>query len=422
MATPFTWCSPAVPGTTPLSIPVDGFYAGISALGFTAPATFNAQASYSLDLTVGTTGTTPSSFYFQTPSNNDPLNLTVTLPVSAVPTLNGTFGPFQSQAVPNGTGDMLDVVYSINLLSPINVNGATVKAVPVLNGDADLNFGLTLGFAPLNSSTLNPELTASLELNWPFQSSLAEVPLTELGGDPTLTMSDIKMDFGPILTKTIGNILDPVLAYIQPLVTLANVFAAPNPALQKLGDEINGLIGNVDDSSESDTDESNINTLLSFLSDPSLDNLIITGAQVAEALDPSRADDYSYAENVAYALEAINSFANVATAIQELPDELPDFGSFTLGGPGSDLRTASADALAGVGASGFPFSSSCAASGAYLSGIANALALPAPGPDDPLQLTLKIPMLDNPVLAFQLLMGSRSVPIVEPRQLDRSQR
>ncbi len=87
--------------STPLTIPVSGFDAGLPVLGFTAANSFNAQASYSLDLTVGTTGTTSAGFFAEaTRANNDPLDLTVTLPSSAVPTLDGMYGPFHAQAAP----------------------------------------------------------------------------------------------------------------------------------------------------------------------------------------------------------------------------------------------------------------------------------------------------------------------------------
>ena len=217
---------------TPLSVPVSSFDSGLPVLGFTAATSFDASLSYSLDLTVGTTGTTPAGFFAEaTRANNDPLDMTVTLPSSAVPTLNGMYGPFHARAVPASGVNLLGLTYSMNLTSQTFTNGTALEASPVLNGSADEQFGLTLGFAALDSSGLNPELDANFELNWMFSDSPAEASsLDQFGEAPTVSLSEVSMDLKPVLDNTINQLLTPILTDIKPLVTLANVFAKPNPA------------------------------------------------------------------------------------------------------------------------------------------------------------------------------------------------
>ncbi len=340
--------------------------------------------------------------------------MTVTVPTSAVPTLNGMYGPFHAQAAPEGGGNLLGLTYSMDLTKQTFVNGTPLAASPVINGSVDEQFGLTLGFVGLDSSGLNPELTSNFELKWNFANSPAVVSsLAGFGEAPTVSLSSVSMDLGPVLKNTIGQLLTPILADIKPLVTLANVFATPNPALQSLGVQINGLLGAFNSSTSGDSsDQGPIETILDFLNNPSLDNMITIGAQAVQNLDPDDAALYGYAEDVASALDSIHEIANFAQTINSLQDEKPDFGSFTLGGSGSnDLRQFAAGVLANV-----PIVSSTLGTG--LDAIKSALAWPAPaaGPDNtqnPFQVTLNIPMLDDPTQAFDLLMGDTHVKIVE---------
>ncbi len=274
--------------------------------------------------------------------------------------------------------------------------------------------GLKLGFAALNSAGLNPELTSDFELDWKFSNSPAEVSSVEQFGEPpTVSLSNVSMELGPLLNNAIEQLLTPILTDIKPLVTLANVFGTPNPSLQSLGTQINGLLSGVDDSSSGGPDQGPTQAILDFLNNPTLDNMITIGAQAAQTLDPSDASLYGYAEDVASALDSIHQIATFATTVEGFQDQIPEFGSFTLGGSGvNDLRTFAAGTLSTV-----PIVSSNPASSSSLSAIANALAWPtSPGPDNtpnPFQVSLNVPMLDDPALAFNLLMGDTNVKIVE---------
>ncbi|MGO9919871.1 MAG: beta strand repeat-containing protein, partial [Isosphaeraceae bacterium] len=341
---------PGGTGTNPQTFPVNGFDAGLGVLGFTAqtPSPYNALASYSLDITVGTTGTTPADFFVEaTRANNDPLDVTVTLPAANVPTLSGMFGPFYAKAVPPSSGNMLDLTYSMDLIQQTFAGGSSLAAIPVLNGNgamnvgADLQFGLTLGFEALSSSSA-PELTSGFELSWPFANSLAEQPLSQLGEAPTVSFTNVSLDFHTILNVQATQLLNKVVSEIQPIMTFAKVFAATNPELQKLGSEISGFLQGIGNSGLSASNSADpISTFLNLFPNLSLDNLIYHGAEIASQIDtsPDDADLYQYAEDFASAMEDINEVGELVNTIQNFQDVNVNIGRFSIGGSATDLRS-----------------------------------------------------------------------------------
>ncbi len=369
---------------------------------------------------MGTTGTTPAGFFVEaTRPGNDPLDVSVTLPASALLTLSGTFLPsptdqFYVQAVPTAGATLLDATYSIDLDNQTYVNGTQLAANPVLNGMADLKFGLTLSFAKPDpsSSEPNPDLTSDFELCWPLNNSMTNIDttLSQLGSNPTLSLTDVSIDLKPILDATAENLLNALLAKISPLVTLANYFSMPIPALQSLGKQIDGVLSGVTDSSANNGSnyEDPISTIVNFFKDPSLDTLISTGAQIAQTIDTDPDDSglYEYAQEIVSAFEGISYLSNLASELKTLESQPPSFSSVTLGGSaGTDLRPPTVDL-----ASLLTPAAEQLANPVDLSLPTNPLDLTL---DDDFKVQLHIPVLEDPQEVLQLLLGDKTVHLAE---------
>ncbi len=265
-------------------------------------------------------------------------------------------GQFAVDILDTGTGANQDGRLTI---SEFNARGSSKWIDYGPTAKAEVNLALT---ASTTGGAMLPKLLADFWLDWEFD------PGSGMDGkQPNFGFRNVGLDLGSFLSDFIKPIVDRVNEYLEPIDPVLDIMLDPLPVISDLSGEDISLL---------------------YL------GLVYNG------VDPAKAQDI---------VNAINFVRNLITDIAALgPGDsiIIPFGDFTLGGfdprGATDTKSATITTTADQASLDAAFASGSGKS----SSIANSLR------DNSGQATITVPILKDPLLAFQLLMG-RDIDIVQ---------
>jgi Ca2+-binding RTX toxin-like protein len=314
-------------------VAVGSFDAAIAGLKLTSPEGFNATVGYTLEVKAGKDD---EGFFVDTSATNE-LSFTVNVLRSDLPTFRGEglLGVLYVEGAPTGSSSVgLD--YAIDLGGGAVRDLADLTASPKVSGRADLTYGLTLGFQKIAIADLNPKLTTTFHLGWQFGTpaspSDANGPLSGFGASPIVEFRDISLDLGSLIKDLGGEALAGILDKARPAFQLVEKMTQPIAGLKELGDQILGLVG-----PNAKTGIPVIDQVLGILKNPSLQELM-RGLSGSPFLDDKQRVAVT---GIVTLIDEIKKVGDLVKGFQSRAFVGINFGSFTIGGSGTDLRTTS---------------------------------------------------------------------------------
>lgn len=265
-------------------------------------------------------------------------------------------GQFAVDILDTGTGANQDGRLTI---SEFNARGSTPWIEYGPNAKAEVNLALT---ASTTGGAVLPKLLADFYLTWEFD------PNSGLDGKaPDFGFRDVRLDLGSFLTDFVKPIVDRINEYLEPIDPVLDIMLDPLPVISDLSGE---------------------------------DVSLLKLALVYNGLDPDEADEI---------VNAINFVRGLITDIAALgPGDsiVIPFGDFTLGGFDPRGQSDTKSATVTTSANAASLDAAFAGGSGKSSSIANSLR------DNSGQTTITVPLLKDPLLAFDLLLG-RDITIVE---------
>ncbi len=326
--------------TTSSTVQVQGFSTGLKILNISSSNGFAITASEAIDVTIGKDS---QGYYIDTDGTQKEFRIAITVPASAVPTIQGRFGSFYLNASQQGSSDLLDVNCDINVTLGKVYSLSALTATASFWGSANANYAVDLSFADPSSTGLNPHLESSLLLNWDFGTEQAPTDpssdISHFGSAPTATFSNVSFDVGTFLHDAMSPLIDKITTQLAPVFTFAKQLNSPIPALKKVSDEIGSFKDSVKELAQlsGSVDSSPIlGTISTLLSNPSYAGLIQAYIDLSSDFTP---EERTAVRSVLDLFKKLDQFGNVADLLSGQAALVLNAGSYTIGGTTNDLRT-----------------------------------------------------------------------------------